>query len=162
MMRPPKITTENVFQENRVNRPPPPRSLQLLPWFHSSLPAHHTRAFQASTPTSIHASLQTTFTQTLKHALTLRPTASSPHPLPPPATSMPPPDIPLPTRLLLAHAGSPEVNGEYHWAGSVNGRPFWQRSDSETCVWYFKSPSVLTMTFDGWSVRARPSRTENL
>ena len=69
---------------------------------------------------------------------------------------MPPPDIPLPTRLLLAHAGSPEVNGEYHWAGSVNGRPFWQRSDSETCVWYFKSPSVLTMTFDGWYVSRRP------
>ena len=61
-------------------------------------------------------------------------------------------DALLPSRLLLSLAGSPEVNGLYHWAGSVNGRPFWQRSDSETCVWYFKSPNVLTMTFDGWYV----------
>ena len=41
------------------------------------------------------------------------------------------------------------------WAGSINCRPFWQRGDCETCVWYFNSPNVLTMTFDGWCGNAQ-------
>lgn len=61
----------------------------------------------------------------------------------------------LPSRLLLRGAGSAEVNGEYFWAGSINGRPFWQRDTSEICVWYFKSSSALAVTFEGWYVSKR-------